>query len=357
MSSGPETVFITGSTGFVGFRVLVEALEAGYHVRASIRSLTKASSILSTPSIKSLFPEISNITSLEATLAAIKPRLTFIEVPDILAPDAYATALKGVDYVIHCASPVPTTTDDKDPWDTVVAPAITGTTNILNAALMHPSIKRIVVTSSIVAIRSLTTPESVASTAEHRVPDPNPLFLAERPFLAYLVSKIMALNKTDAFVRDSKPGFGVVNVMPACVLGPNELPTSAARAREGSNSYALLPVLGERCEDPKPGAFVHLEDVARVHVGALKVELAEGGYESFLVGGDFGGKVWDDVCVLVKEKFPEAVREGKVTGSGTRPTLTWPVDSKKTEERFGFKHRGFDDMMVDTVGDYLQRFT
>jgi len=51
-----ERVLLTGARSHMGFRALVEALEAGYHVRVAVRSQSKADLILAAPSIKALNP-------------------------------------------------------------------------------------------------------------------------------------------------------------------------------------------------------------------------------------------------------------------------------------------------------------
>ena len=39
--AGKRLILLTGATGFVGFRVLTTALEAGYNVGIAVRSLSK----------------------------------------------------------------------------------------------------------------------------------------------------------------------------------------------------------------------------------------------------------------------------------------------------------------------------
>jgi nucleoside-diphosphate-sugar epimerase len=46
-----QLLLITGGSGFIGYRITVEALEAGYTVRATVRNHGKAEKILSAPSI------------------------------------------------------------------------------------------------------------------------------------------------------------------------------------------------------------------------------------------------------------------------------------------------------------------
>ena len=138
MASRSPLILITGVSGFIGYRVLVAALEAGYRVRGAIRRPEQAVSIKSLPSVRE---HLSN--------------LDFVVVPDILAPGAYDKALKGVGYVEHIASPLAASIGSSDDYELLlIEPAIEGTTGILSSALNQASVKRIVITSSAVVLFS-----------------------------------------------------------------------------------------------------------------------------------------------------------------------------------------------------------
>jgi nucleoside-diphosphate-sugar epimerase len=133
-------VLITGVTGHIGFRVLLDALNSGYSVRAAVRSSEKAKSLSQHPKIFS----IPNISS----------RLTFVVVPDLCRKHAYDEAARGCDFVIHIASPlmsngVPAGSNQEDFF---VKPAVRGTVNMLDAARKSGSVRRVVITSSITAL-------------------------------------------------------------------------------------------------------------------------------------------------------------------------------------------------------------
>jgi nucleoside-diphosphate-sugar epimerase len=111
-----DLVLITGVTGHLGFRVLFEALSAGYKVRAVARSQFKADKILSVPSIKKL----NSGNNLE-----------FVIVPDLVATGAFDEAIKGATYVIHVASPLPIDEVSKQDLDRlVVSPSLKVSTKL-----------------------------------------------------------------------------------------------------------------------------------------------------------------------------------------------------------------------------------
>lgn len=92
-----ELVLITGATGHIGFRTLVLLLQHGYRARIAHRRAAQIDKIKAAASIKPFGDAIE-----------------FVHVPDITGADAYDTAIKGVDYVMHVASPIPTTVPEGD---------------------------------------------------------------------------------------------------------------------------------------------------------------------------------------------------------------------------------------------------
>jgi nucleoside-diphosphate-sugar epimerase len=122
-----STVFITGATGFIGAQVTASALRAGYNVKLSVR-------------------REAQIASLRRAFHEFADALDFVVVPDYTKTEAFGTALQGVDYVIHVASPLPNGDEE------LVTPAVKGTVEVLEAALQVAEIKKIVVTASVASL-------------------------------------------------------------------------------------------------------------------------------------------------------------------------------------------------------------
>jgi nucleoside-diphosphate-sugar epimerase len=134
--AGNDLILLTGGTGFIGFRTLQYALRKGYHVRAAVRSNAKAERLRNNP-----------------TLSEVKDHLDFVVVPDILANGAFDEAVQGVKYIVHLASPLASGFKADDDLDVkLIQPAVKGTLAVLEAAKKEPGIKRIVITSSVVAL-------------------------------------------------------------------------------------------------------------------------------------------------------------------------------------------------------------
>lgn len=341
MPEASDLVFITGCTGHIGFRTLRYALEFGYPIRAAVRSEAKAQSVKET--LQSL-----NISG----------HLEFVIVPDITIPSAFDGTLHGVKYIIHVASPLPTTGSDDDNLDElVVKPAILGTMNIFESAKRTPTVERIVVTSSVAAIHPLSAwvaPTDTVYTPEHRQDELQPPF-ANR-VVAYANSKIAALNRAEAFMKEIDPQFDAIFIMPSFVLGRDDLCHSTQRFVEGTNLLVIAQALGlDVLQAPtRTDNFNSVDDCARVHVLALDKSKVEGN-QSFIVsspGGD--GVAWNDVNEIVKRRFPEAVEKGIFTANGDSKTVVCKMDVSKTEKVFGFKHASFEDCVVSVCEHYLE---
>ena len=332
-------VLITGATGYVGFRVLIQALEAGYAVRCVVRSQSKANELLAHPIIKQL---------------AAPHSLYFAIVPDFTAHGAFDLCIEGLSHIIHVASPIPGPT--KTVWQRdLIEPAVKGTTGLLTSAKGISSIKRVIITSSVAGIvpyEVLTYGDCTDRvwTANDRIPiDQGPY---ENPVQAYNASKAMALEATARFTEQEKPSFDVINIFPGWVIGRNDLAKDPAGTVSGSNWAALGHVLG--CKSTRATAPIvgHVDDVARAHVLALDSRLQ--GNQNFGVCFDSD---WSEALGIVKRKFPLAVKEGIFPVNGSQPNVKLHFDSSKTEDVLGFKLTDFDTQVASVATHYLEELS
>lgn len=328
-----ELVLLTGGSGHIGFRTLVEALSKGYKVRAAVRSDAK----------------IAEITAAKSTQPYLD-QLSFTVIPDITKSGAFDEAVRGVDYIVHLASPLGTPSDDDEA--NIVQPAIRGTLSILHSALKEPKVQRIVITSSVAAVvpRATGTRENEHPyTADSVQPDPHGPY--PNSFAAYASSKVLAYNRTRDFIAKEKPNFTVVNIMPTFVIGKNELATTLQAAASGSNRMALAPILGSNLPLAPPAAACHIDDVAFVHIAALDPKI-EGNQNFGLNYNGVKGVVWDDALDIVKKHFPKEVENGVFPLGASTPSVPSAFDASKTEEVFGFKHKNFEEMIISIAGHY-----
>ncbi|PLB50943.1 cinnamyl-alcohol dehydrogenase [Aspergillus steynii IBT 23096] len=330
----PPLVLLTGATGYIGSRVLLEALRSGYHVRISARTPEKAQKVLSNPVIQSLSPGA---------------RLTSVVIPDITAQGAFDDALQDITYVIHVGSPVPV--PSYDPMTDIYQPTVQGTSNLLSSALKHPSIKRILITSSIVANMTPIPDPNVRVSAASRVPIPPPTSLSS-VFEGYILGKINEINNTDAFVASHSPHFSVAHVIPGYVYGPNVLypGDNDALVKNSSNGLLIASVTGVAVPVPVHEGFVHIADLADIHLKALEYEPREGGPRAF---GACNFADYAATFDIVAKAYPKATAEG-VFSKGSMPTLPAPYDSSETERELGVRFRSFEEAVVDAAGQFLE---
>lgn len=314
-------------------------------VRAAIRSEAKKSQILSAPSIKAINPE---------------SRLTFAIIPDLIAPGAYDEAIKDATYAIHLASPIVLKGEilAENYHSALIEPAVAGTVSILKAAIKTPSIKRVVITSSIVAIVPSkyffdedTPLGTVWDHNSRTAADPGPY---PSDFYAYNASKVYALEATDAFVKENKPHFDVVNIDPAFVVGKNELITDSADIHLGTNGPVTgLVIAGNKADYSLTGCTVHVDDVAFVHVKALDVKNVPAG--TYLASSDgYAGTIWGEASRIVAEKFPKAVEKGVLKIDGRLGTRRIRIDASETERVMGVKWKSYKEQVQSVVGHYLE---
>jgi len=339
-------VLLTGVTGHIGFRVLQDLFTAGYKVRAAVRSEAKKQTILTNPVFKAL--------------NAPSDFLSFVIVPDLQAPGAYDEAAKDVDYAIHLASPITTgktfTTDEYHEF--FIQPAVRGTISMLEAAAKSPSVKRVVVTSSVVAVvpfgtltRNMTDDE-VFNADNRNEYDEGP-YSAE--FQAYCASKSKALLEAEAWMAKNKPSFDLVHIHPSFVEGRDDLALTAEATIAGTNAVILGAVLGKKGEYPTPGSTVHNEDVALLHVEALNPKIPAGSYIAhWNPAGTVDGTKWEEINEIVARLFPDAIKSGLIPNNGSVTTAVNHVDTTKTEKAFGIKFQSFEKMVESVVGHYLE---
>lgn len=264
-------VLITGATGHLGFRVLRFALEAGYRVRAAVRSEQKASILKSNPVLQAT-PGVSN--------------LSFVVVPDFLVPGAFDEAAKDTRYIIHVASPLVTTLpkegDDLDSH--FIQPAVQGTLGVFESARKVGSVHRIVVTSSAVAVLPIAAfagGDGHTYSADTRVQEIEPPF--DNGTVAYVASKVAALNRAEAWIKAEQPSFDVVHIHPSFIFGRDDLADSTEYFQTGTNRVPLNIALGKTA-DPLPNNWNDVNDTAKIHVLSLDPKIH--GNQSFLASSN-----------------------------------------------------------------------
>src|ERR1700728_2991753 len=127
-------VLVTGGTGFVGAHCLIQLLAAGHETRATVRDLKRESDV--------------RAMLRQGGAGEVGERLTLFRA-DLNADTGWAEAAVGCDYVLHVASPFPSTVPKDE--NELIAPARDGALRVLRAA-RDAGVKRVVLTSSFASI-------------------------------------------------------------------------------------------------------------------------------------------------------------------------------------------------------------
>lgn len=132
------TTLLTGSNGFVGSTMIDELLKQDHTVVAAVRSPKSIEVLLS------LHPEWD------------KAKVKTAAVSDFTAPGAFDHVFKenaDLDYIIHCAAPMPGHAGQPDFVEHFEKPSILGNLGLLKSAKAHgQNLKAIAITGSINAI-------------------------------------------------------------------------------------------------------------------------------------------------------------------------------------------------------------
>ena len=281
MAESRGTALVTGGSGFLGGWCVVELLRRGYTVKTTVRSLHREAQVRAA---------VASVVDPDDRLAVLAADLT--------RDDGWPEAVEGCDYVLHVASPFPPK-QPKDP-DELILPAREGTLRVLRASL-DAGVKRIVVTSSIAAIR-LSKDAAARPLNEGDWTDPDSPGLTP-----YVRSKAIAELAAWDLVRERGEEDRLAVVNPGAIIGP---------VLNDDLSYSLQAVqrlLGGTPGVPRLGfSLVDVRDVADLEIRAMTAP--EAGGERFIAVTRF----------LWMAEIGEVLRERLGEEAAKVPTRTIP---------------------------------
>ncbi|MEQ1438856.1 aldehyde reductase [Fontimonas sp. SYSU GA230001] len=248
-------VLVTGASGYVASWLVRDLLEAGYTVHGTVRDPQKKSGLEHLHELSESHP---------GKLKLFKA--------DLLDAGAYDAAMQGCELVMHTASPF-VISGLKDNYEQLVRPALEGTRNVLESCNRCTSVKRVVLTSSVVAIygdsidgqnvpKHTFTEEhwNTTSTVDHQ---------------PYPYSKVVAEKEAWA-MQEKQDRWDLVTINPGLVLGPSLTKASA------STSLVFIKQLANGTMFPgAPDLWmgvVDVRDVAQAHIKAGFTPAAKGRY-------------------------------------------------------------------------------
>jgi dihydroflavonol-4-reductase len=272
-------VLVTGGTGFVGAHCLLQLLAAGHETRATVRDLKRESEV--------------RAMLRQGGVAEVGERLKVFRA-DLNADAGWAEAIAGCDYVLHVASPFPSTVPNDE--NELIAPARDGALRVLKAA-RNAGVKRVVLTSSFAAIGYGAPKDRTAVFTEKDWTDLN-----DPGVQPYQKSKTIAERAAWDFIAREGRQLELTVVNPVGVFGPVLGP-------DYSTSILLVSRLMDGslpgCPDLSFGA-VDVRDVADLHLKCMTDPAARG--ERFLaIGGDFVSM--RQIAQMLKEGLGDLARK------------------------------------------------
>ena len=331
---------LTGATGYVAGWIAKRLLEDGITVHAPIRN-----------------PDNKEKTKyLDAIADKASGSIKYFKA-DLLKRGSYDEAVKGCELVIHTASPFIMNT--KNPQRDLVDPALIGTENVLDSVNKSGTVKRVVLTSSCVAIYgdakdtldypNQTMTEDIWNTTSSVNKSP------------YNYSKTVAEQKAWE-ISKKQDKWDLVVINPSFVLGPGINPHGT------SESFNILKQMGDGTlkfgtADINMGC-VDVRDVAEAHYRAAFTPEAHGRNItsaenlSFLQLADMLRSTFGKNYPLPKKTLPKwlLMLMGPMTGIPRQYVkdnvgYPWKADNSKIKRELKMEFRP----IKDTMNEFFQQ--
>jgi len=317
-------VLLTGATGFVGSAVLRELLRDGFRVRALIRTSSHYDDL-------------------------IARGVQFVD-GDLMDGGSLRSACVGCRYLLHVAADYRLSSRDSA---AVLATNVLGTRKLMEEA-MRAGMERIVYTSSVATLdcRQVETPADETATLP-----------IEHAIGAYKESKILAEQLVLDMYRSR--GLPVVVVNPSTPVGPRDIrPTPTGKIIVAAASGRMPAYVDTGLN------IVHVDDVARGHVAALRQGKLG---ERYILGGQNVpfSEMLSEIAALVGRSPPKfcipwyaatpaaLVGEMQALLTGREPLATWAgvrlarhkmfFTSGKAERELGYRARPHVEALSDAI--------
>ncbi|PRQ54799.1 putative cinnamyl-alcohol dehydrogenase [Rosa chinensis] len=306
-------VSVTGASGYIASWLVKLLLQRGYTVKASVRD-----------------PNDKKKTEHLLALDGAKERLQLFKA-DLLEEGSFDSLVDGSVAVFHTASPF--YHNPNDPQVELIDPALKGTLNVLRSCVKVPSIKRVVITSSMAAVAfngKPVAPDVIID--ESWFSDPA---FCEQSKAWYMLSKTLAEEAAWKFAKEK--GIDIVTINPGLVIGPLLQPTL------NTSVEPILKLINGAEKFPNTTyRFVDVRDVANAHILAFENPSASGRY--CLVGSVTH---CSEIVKILRHIFPALSLPEKPADD--KPfTPTYQV-SKERAQTLGVKYTPLEVTLKDNV--------
>ncbi|XP_057991731.1 phenylacetaldehyde reductase-like [Hevea brasiliensis] len=244
-----KVVCVTGGSGYIASWLIKRLLQRGYIVKATVRDTGDPK-------------KTDHLLALDGA----KERLHLFKA-NLLEEGSFDAAVDGCEGVFHTASPVLFAVTD--PQAELIDPAVKGTLNVLKSCTKVQSIKRVIITSSMVTIPYNGKPLSLDVVADETwFSDPT---LCKEMKLWYVLSKTLAEEAAWKFAKENS--IDLVTLSPGIVIGPLLQPTLNETVE-----MILKLVNGAQTYPDAHYRSVDVRDVADANIRAFEIPSANGRY-------------------------------------------------------------------------------
>eukprot|EP00188_Purpureofilum_apyrenoidigerum_P001813 Plantae.Rhodophyta-Purpureofilum_apyrenoidigerum.ctg20408.p1 GENE.Plantae.Rhodophyta-Purpureofilum_apyrenoidigerum.ctg20408~~Plantae.Rhodophyta-Purpureofilum_apyrenoidigerum.ctg20408.p1 ORF type:complete len:367 (+),score=97.85 Plantae.Rhodophyta-Purpureofilum_apyrenoidigerum.ctg20408:217-1317(+) len=319
MASDKDLVLITGGTGYMASHVIREALEEGFAVRTTARDKDNKEKC------KYLYQLIDEGKPLEIVNA------------DLLDDsEAWKPIVKGCKYILHVASPFYL---DNDTEEELTKPATKGTLNVFEAAKADGNVKRIVLTSSVAAVRNRKDREW-----REKPYDENDWSELDHAGSAYAKSKTLSETVAWDFIKDNggkdNPPFELVAINPFVVFGP---PTHYVSSQSVDMVKSMIDGTQDETKDHHLGV-IDVRDNAKGHL--LAMTNADANMNRFILNSKIVH--FNDIAeMLRKEIGPYGYKIAK--DSEVNEEFPAKLSNSKAKEVLGMSFRSVEETINDMV--------
>lgn len=250
-----KSILVTGAAGYIASWIVAQLLDKGYIVHATVRRIDDR-------------PKTRHLLDLAIRHQG---RLVLFEA-DLLVKGSFDKAMVGCSTVIHTASPYFLDKPD-DPQKQLIEPARDGTLNVLDSVNRTASVKRVVLTSGIVALYNDACDLSASSRYTVQEQDFNSNTNVHHNTYAY--SKTLA--ELAAWEHQSKQQrWDLVTIHPGVTFGP-----SLSKRIDATSINMMIEFLNGSFRMGVPRLWlgvVDVRDVAAAHIRAALLPQAKHRY-------------------------------------------------------------------------------
>ncbi|KAJ6581816.1 D-lactaldehyde dehydrogenase [Mycena capillaripes] len=338
------TILVSGANGFLATWIVGDLLKKGYSVRAAVRGEAKGKHLLN------IYEEYGN-------------KLEVFLVNDMNVGGAFDDAVKGVQGIVHTASPVHLGASHPNE---MIEPAIKGQLGMLTSAMKYgSSVQRIIITSSCAAILdTVADPTKDTATVSEHDWNMRPVEQCEKlgadatGLDMYSASKTLAEKAAWAFMDENKAEipWDLTMINPPWIFGPPKHEVASLAALNSScKMWADAVLKGDLSGYPDPlhypgHGWVDVRDVSEAHVRALAVPAA-GGERIIVCAGSF---VWQDFLAVANALSPPPAQMlAKGTPGAAHRAITF--DTAKEKKILGIEFKTMAESTRDTLAGFVAR--